>query len=100
MQALLLMNECAKAVLEDISDVVFCYGVSDEYRSLHLSDVWVLQYLEFGVCVCVCVCVCFYSLLKTLAQIICLMPFHLCSFASCGIVESNLSWTVQCVVTV
>ncbi|CAM6074423.1 unnamed protein product [Sphagnum tenellum] len=31
MQALLLMNECAKAVLEDISDVVFCYGVSDEY---------------------------------------------------------------------
>jgi hypothetical protein len=50
--------------------------------------------------VCVCVCVCFYSLLKTLAQIICLMPFHLCSFASCGIVESNLSWTVQCVVTV
>ncbi len=48
----------------------------------------------------VCVCVCFYSLLKTLAQIICLMPFHLCSFASCGIVGSNLSWTVQCVVTV
>jgi tRNA(His) 5'-end guanylyltransferase len=55
MQALLLMNECAKAVLEDISDVVFCYGVSDEYRSLHSSDVWVLQYVEFGVCVCVCV---------------------------------------------
>ncbi len=33
MQALFLMNDCAKAVLEDISDVVFCYGVSDEYRS-------------------------------------------------------------------
>jgi len=31
MQALFLMNDCAKAVLEDISDVVFCYGVSDEY---------------------------------------------------------------------
>ncbi|KAJ7548619.1 hypothetical protein O6H91_07G019600 [Diphasiastrum complanatum] len=30
-QALRLMNECAKAVMEDISDIVFAYGVSDEY---------------------------------------------------------------------
>lgn len=30
-QALLLMNECAKAVFEDFPDVVFAYGVSDEF---------------------------------------------------------------------
>lgn len=29
--ALHLMNDCAKAVMEDLSDVVFAYGVSDEY---------------------------------------------------------------------
>lgn len=32
MQALLLMNECAKAVLDDIPDIIFAYGASDEYR--------------------------------------------------------------------
>ncbi|CAM6091503.1 unnamed protein product [Calypogeia fissa] len=31
MQALHLMNECAKAVLEDIPDIIFAYGVSDEF---------------------------------------------------------------------
>uniref|UniRef100_A0A2P2JXM4 tRNA(His) guanylyltransferase n=1 Tax=Rhizophora mucronata TaxID=61149 RepID=A0A2P2JXM4_RHIMU len=30
-QALNLMNACAVAVLQDFQDVVFCYGVSDEY---------------------------------------------------------------------
>ena len=30
--ALNLMNECGKAVVEDLPDVVFAYGVSDEYR--------------------------------------------------------------------
>ncbi|KAI5066173.1 hypothetical protein GOP47_0018797 [Adiantum capillus-veneris] len=29
--ALNLMNECAKAVMEDLPDIVFAYGVSDEY---------------------------------------------------------------------
>ncbi|KAH7277077.1 hypothetical protein KP509_39G033400 [Ceratopteris richardii] len=29
--ALNLMNECAKAVMEDLTDIVFAYGVSDEY---------------------------------------------------------------------
>ena len=33
MQALLLMNESAKAVVEDVTDIIFAYGVSDEYRS-------------------------------------------------------------------
>lgn len=33
-QALLLMNECAKAVSEDLPEVVFAYGVSDEFRSV------------------------------------------------------------------
>lgn len=31
MQALLLMNESAKAVVEDVTDIIFAYGVSDEY---------------------------------------------------------------------
>ena len=26
------MNACAKAVMEDLTDIVFAYGVSDEYR--------------------------------------------------------------------
>lgn len=30
--ALDLMNECAKAVLEQFPDVMFSYGYSDEYR--------------------------------------------------------------------
>lgn len=39
MQALLLMNESAKAVVEDVTDIIFAYGVSDEYRSpLNSSD--------------------------------------------------------------
>ncbi|MCO5597441.1 hypothetical protein L7F22_051519 [Adiantum nelumboides] len=29
--ALNLMNDCAKAVMEDLPDIVFAYGVSDEY---------------------------------------------------------------------
>ena len=33
-QALNLMNACAVAVVEAFRDVVFAYGVSDEYRSL------------------------------------------------------------------
>lgn len=36
-QALKLMNSCAVAVLEEFEDIQFAYGVSDEYRSLHLS---------------------------------------------------------------
>lgn len=31
-QALNLMNSCAVAVLEQFKDVIFSYGVSDEYR--------------------------------------------------------------------
>lgn len=31
LQALLLMNASAVAVVEDLADVVFAYGVSDEY---------------------------------------------------------------------
>ncbi|CAM6125365.1 unnamed protein product [Calypogeia fissa] len=31
MQALHLVNECAKAALEDIPDIVLAYGVSDEF---------------------------------------------------------------------
>ncbi|EYU44039.1 hypothetical protein MIMGU_mgv1a009342mg [Erythranthe guttata] len=31
-QALNLMNSCAAAVLEEFKDIVFAYGVSDEYR--------------------------------------------------------------------
>lgn len=31
-QALNLMNSCAVAVLEEIQDIIFAYGVSDEYR--------------------------------------------------------------------
>ena len=27
------MNESAKAVVEDVTDIIFAYGVSDEYRS-------------------------------------------------------------------
>lgn len=30
--ALNLMNSCAVAVMEKLSDLVFSYGVSDEYR--------------------------------------------------------------------
>ena len=30
--ALLLMNAAAVTVVEDMADVVFAYGVSDEYR--------------------------------------------------------------------
>lgn len=32
MDALLLMNAAAVTVVEDMSDIVFAYGVSDEYR--------------------------------------------------------------------
>jgi len=32
LEALLLMNASAVAVVEDLSDIVFAYGVSDEYR--------------------------------------------------------------------
>jgi tRNA(His) 5'-end guanylyltransferase len=32
LDALNLMNECAKSVMEDLPDIVFAYGVSDEYR--------------------------------------------------------------------
>ena len=31
-QALDLMNLCAAAVLEEFQDIIFSYGVSDEYR--------------------------------------------------------------------
>lgn len=31
-QALNLMNSCAVAVMEEFKDVVFSYGVSDEFR--------------------------------------------------------------------
>lgn len=31
-QALNLMNSCAAAVLEEFQDVIFAYGVSDEFR--------------------------------------------------------------------
>ncbi|KAI7985106.1 tRNA(His) guanylyltransferase 2 [Camellia lanceoleosa] len=37
-QALNLMNSCAVAVLEEFQDIVFSYGVSDEYRfQIHFS---------------------------------------------------------------
>lgn len=39
-RALNLMNSCAVSMLEHFPDIVFAYGVSDEYRydlSLHLS---------------------------------------------------------------
>ena len=36
-KGLKLMNSCAVAVLEEFEDIQFAYGVSDEYRSLHLS---------------------------------------------------------------
>lgn len=36
--ALNLMNECAKAVMEDLPDVVFSYGVSDEYSFIIRRD--------------------------------------------------------------
>lgn len=32
LDALLLMNASAVAVVEDLGDIVFAYGVSDEYR--------------------------------------------------------------------
>lgn len=32
-QALNLMNSCAVAVLKEFPDIIFSYGVSDEYRS-------------------------------------------------------------------
>jgi tRNA(His) 5'-end guanylyltransferase len=32
MDALLLMNAAAVTVVEDMADIVFAYGVSDEYR--------------------------------------------------------------------
>lgn len=35
-RALDLMNSCAVAVLEEFQDLVFAYGVSDEYRYLFL----------------------------------------------------------------
>ncbi|CAN1269508.1 tRNA(His) guanylyltransferase 1 [Linum perenne] len=43
-QALMLMNQCAVSVLEKFPEVVFAYGVSDEYsfilkRSCHLSRI-------------------------------------------------------------
>ena len=44
-QALNLMNSCAVAVLEEFRDVVFSYGVSDEYRYQKL----VFVYLELEV---------------------------------------------------
>lgn len=31
-QALNLMNSCAVAVVEEHNDIIFSYGVSDEYR--------------------------------------------------------------------
>lgn len=31
LDALNLMNECAKSVMEDLADIVFAYGISDEY---------------------------------------------------------------------
>ena len=31
-RALRLMNACASSVLENIGEIVFAYGVSDEYR--------------------------------------------------------------------
>ena len=33
-QALKLMNSCAVAVLKEFQDIVFAYGVSDEYGYL------------------------------------------------------------------
>jgi tRNA(His) 5'-end guanylyltransferase len=35
--ALRLMNSCATAMLEKFPDIVFAYGVSDEYRYAVLS---------------------------------------------------------------
>ncbi|KAH1065961.1 hypothetical protein J1N35_030948 [Gossypium stocksii] len=37
-QALDLMNLCAMAVLEEFHDIVFCYGVSDEYSFVLKKD--------------------------------------------------------------
>ncbi|KAG4146674.1 hypothetical protein ERO13_D05G173400v2 [Gossypium hirsutum] len=37
-QALGLMNLCAEAVLEEFHDIVFCYGVSDEYSFVLKKD--------------------------------------------------------------
>lgn len=31
-QALNLMNSCAAAVLQEFEDIIFAYGVSDEFR--------------------------------------------------------------------
>lgn len=37
-RALNLMNSCAVAVMEELPDLVFSYGVSDEYRYFFYFD--------------------------------------------------------------
>lgn len=44
-QALNLMNSCAMAVLQEFQDVIFSYGVSDEYRYQICSIFWWLNSL-------------------------------------------------------
>lgn len=47
-QALNLMNACAVAVLEEFRDIVFAYGVSDEYRS---SSFYIIAFILLNFCV-------------------------------------------------
>lgn len=45
--ALKLMNACATSVLEEFPDVVFSYGVSDEYRYLPHGTFHLLNLIIF-----------------------------------------------------
>lgn len=49
-EALNLMNSCAVAVLEEMRDIVFAYGVSDEYRCCHFLSILILNFLLVTVC--------------------------------------------------
>uniref|UniRef100_A0A7N0TZG9 tRNA(His) guanylyltransferase n=1 Tax=Kalanchoe fedtschenkoi TaxID=63787 RepID=A0A7N0TZG9_KALFE len=48
-QALNLMNSCAVAVLEEFCDIVFAYGVSDEYSFVLSKDSQMYQRLSSGI---------------------------------------------------
>jgi tRNA(His) guanylyltransferase len=44
-EALRLMNDAAKAVMMELTDLVMAYGVSDEYRSVPPHSLTPLQYI-------------------------------------------------------
>jgi len=46
--ALLLMNASAVAVVEDLSDIVFAYGVSDEYRYAFIKQISGIYRVDYG----------------------------------------------------